>query len=435
MYLNLLTDEFRAAAAKRENNRVYNTPAVILLMVMQRLHKDGGLHSAVLELPGLPASLWPNPCKRLLPGGGELSDETGAFSKARQRLPLTAVEQLCDHAFERFTALNEGAVPVIGRRAFIFDGTTLRMQHTEALLKLYPPTTNQEAESHWTLAKMLVAHDLATGLGMRPVWGAVNGPNAVSEQRLFELAVELLPELAVMVADANFGVFSVAYASIQRNHPVVVRMTKQRASSMLLHATLRDGIDRPHTWKPTKADRKSHPELPADACIRGRLIVAQVQPSNGGPLQLLCLFTTLEDAVDEIVKLYGQRWHIETDIRHLKGELRLAHLISKTPQMVHKEIEIALLSFNLVRAAICQAAQQTGVDPRRFSFTKVKRLLNFYGPKIIQAKTEEDAAILMDRMSRQISNARLPNRRKKRETYPRAIWHSAKPFPSRKAKS
>ena len=54
---------------------------------------------------------------------------------------------------------------------------------------------------------MVVAHDLITGLGMRPEWGAVNGPCAVSEQSLFEQAVKRLPDHAVAVADANFGVF------------------------------------------------------------------------------------------------------------------------------------------------------------------------------------------------------------------------------------
>jgi len=49
----------------------------------------------------------------------------------------------------------------------------------------------------------------------------------VSEQRLFEQAVKRLPEEAVVVvvADANFGVFSAAFAAVQQNHPVVVRMT------------------------------------------------------------------------------------------------------------------------------------------------------------------------------------------------------------------
>lgn len=433
MYLSLLTDEILAEARSRENNRVYNTPVMMLLMIFQRLQKEGCLESAVLELPGLPASLWPDPCKRLQPGQADLSSETGAYGKARRKLPLTVVEQFCDHAFAQLTASTNGSLPGIGRRAFLFDGTTIRTPHTKELKNLYPPTSNQEGESHWPLIKMLVAHDLVTGLGMRPVWGAVNGPEAVSEQRLFEQAVERLPDQAVVVADANFGVFSVAYAAGQRNHPVVVRMTPARAKSLIWQGTLRHGIDRRITWKPTKADRKSHPDLPADACIRGRLIVSQVQPSDDSAPFLLCLFTTLDDDKEQVVILYGQRWNVETDIGTLKGELRLDQLTCRTAQMVDKEIEIAMLSYNLVRAVIYQKARQEGVAPRRFSFTKVRRILNIYEPKIAAAKSQQEAAELERKMNHYLGQAILPKRKKKRKTYPRAVWNSAKPFPRRKA--
>jgi hypothetical protein len=48
--------------------------------------------------------------------------------------------------------------------------------------------------------------------------------------------------------------------------------------------------------------------------VRGRLIVRQVQPSNGAEAFLLGLFTTLEGDTDLIVSLYGKRWNIETDL-------------------------------------------------------------------------------------------------------------------------
>src|SRR5438093_168996 len=334
-----------------------------------------------MELGGLPARFWPNACRRRQPGEGPLSANHGAYNHARKRLPVKTVERFCDHLFEQLTSYTNGSVPGINRRAFVFDGTTIRTPHAKELQRLYPPTANQEGESHWPLIHMVVAHDLATGLGMRPAWGAKNGCQAVSEQQLFEQAVERLPLQAVVVADANFGVFSVAYAAVQRNHPVVVRMTAVRAKS-LLQKPLSDGIDQRLDWRPTKADRKSHPNLPPEACIRGRLIVTLVQPSDGSTAFLLCLFTTLEDDKEEIVKLYGQRWNIETDLLSLKKTLRLAQLTCTTPQMVDKEIEIAITSYNLVRTVIYHAAQQVGVAPRPFSFTRAHHLMNVYGPKI-----------------------------------------------------
>jgi len=76
-----------------------------------------------------------------------------------------------------------------------------------------------------------VAHDLQTGLAMRPEWGPMHGPEAVSEQRLLEKAIERLPAGSVVVGDANFGVFSVGWATAQRQYPVVLRLTTARGTT------------------------------------------------------------------------------------------------------------------------------------------------------------------------------------------------------------
>jgi hypothetical protein len=76
---------------------------------------------------------------------------------------------------------------------------------------------------------MLVAHEVRTGLALRPQWGPVNGSEAVSEQGLLEKLIDRLPAAAVVIGDANFGVFSVAWIAQQRSHPVLLRMTESRA--------------------------------------------------------------------------------------------------------------------------------------------------------------------------------------------------------------
>ena len=90
----------------------------------------------------------------------------------------------------------------------------------------------------------------------------MHGPQAVSEQGLIEQALDRLPAGAVVVYDAN-SVFSVAYAAAQRNHPVVLRLTAARAQH-LLGEPWHDGIDRRIVWQPSRDDRRSHPQLPAE---------------------------------------------------------------------------------------------------------------------------------------------------------------------------
>jgi hypothetical protein len=420
-------------AKVRENNRVYTSKVVLWLMICQRLQAQGTLESAVLVLlAGLPGRFWPQPCKRLElageEGGPRLSKETGAYNKARQELSRPVVEQCCDHAFQQL--IEQAQLAPERRPAFFFDGTTVRMAHTKELVAAYPPTSNQHGISHWPLLRLLAAHDLYTGLALRPEWGPVNGPEGVSEQRLLERLIARLPSQAVAVGDANFGVFSVAYASTQGGHPVVLRLTAARARR-LAGGPLQDGADRQIEWQPTREDRRSHPELPAEACVRGRLIVSQVQPSDGTKPFLLALFTTLEDSSELMVELYGKRWNIEVDLRSLKGTLRLEELTCTSTAMVAKEIDVAMLAYNLVRAVMVQTARKAGLEPRAFSFTKVKNVLEAFLPRIAAAADESTAQKLYGDMLYYLSQCKL--RRRQRAPYPRGVWPKPKSYASRHA--
>jgi hypothetical protein len=385
------------AACVQHNNRVYTAAVVMWLMVSQRL-QNGTLQTAVLELlRGLPASFWPDPCKRLQTSLGQatpnLSSHTGAYHLARKELPVSVVLRAYERVINQLIDQMSGVVPEIGVRAFFVDGTSARTADSKPLRRLYPPAPNQHGESHWPLIRMLVMHDLVTGLALRPVWGAMHGSQAVSEQALLERVLDLLPALAVLLGDSNFGVFSVAYAADQRQHPVVLRLTTARAQR-LFGGELRDGIDQRIQWKPSREERKKH-KLPDEACVSGRLIVRRVQPSNGGEAFLLALFTTLEIEAEAVIQLYGKRWNIETDLRILKDTLHLDQLTCTHPEMVDKEIPIALLAYNLVRAITYQAARKAGLTPRDFSFTRVRNVINAFLPAIAAAQNEPQAEKLL----------------------------------------
>ena len=416
----------------KRHNCVYSPLVTMWLMLAQRLQGGASLESAVLELRSLPDSFWPKPCKRLRQWreqGIALSSHTGAYNQARQALPQLLVEQSCDHMFVQLVAKTDPAGQA--RRAFIFDGSSMRTPHTPELCEAYPPGSNQHGEGHWPIVRVLVAHDVHTGLAMRPQWGPMHGPQAVSEQRLLEQAIDQLPSQSTVMGDANFGVFSVAYTATQRQHPVLLRLTADRARR-LGGESLRDGMDREVVWKPSVADRRSHPDLPANACVVGRFMVRQVQPDNGAAPFLLPLFTTLPATPQEACELYGQRWAIETDLRTLKSTLCLEQLTCSTPDMVAKEIEIAMAAYNLVRAMIAFASQQSGIPPRGYSFTKVSHIVETFAAELAQAPNPEAAKRIFDQMMTYIQQSKLPRRKRRRPSYPRAVWARRGDFPKRK---
>ena len=406
---------------------------VLWLLVAQRLHGTAPLETAVMELlRGLPASFWPFPCKRIRQwreGGKPPSSNTGAYNQARQALPLSVVQNSCDHVFEQLMAEWSVSAPV--PRAFLLDGSSMRAPHTPELCKAYPPGSNQHGESHWPLLRVLVAHDLHTGLAMRPEWGPMHGDQAVSEQALLEKAIERLPHGSAVVGDINFGVFSVAYAAAQGGHPVVLRLLGVRAEC-LAGEPLRDGVDREVVWKPSAYERKSHPGLPVDACVKGRWLVRQVQPRNGAQAFLLALFTTLPLSADETLDLYGQRWAIETDLRTLKSTLCLDQLTCATPDMVAKEIDMSITAYNLVRALIAVASKQSGIPPRGYRFTKVRRILQAFGPALANAPDQQTAQRILDNIMTFVQQSKLPRRNRRRASYPREVWRRGENFPGRK---
>src|SRR5260370_25812104 len=101
------------------------------------------------------------------------------------------------------------------------------------------------------------------------------------------------PAGAALMAGRTFAIFSVAWAAQQHQHRVLFRITEERARKIAGQILPPAGTERRIEWQPSRDDRRAHPELPADAVVRGRLIVAHIEGENGGQLRLF-LFNTLE---------------------------------------------------------------------------------------------------------------------------------------------
>jgi hypothetical protein len=107
-------------------------------------------------------------------------------------------------------------------------------------------------------------------------------------------------------------------------------------------------------------------------------------PQKGFRTKQITVVTTLLDAVaypkDEIARVYGLRWEAEIDLRHLKSSMDMDFLRTKSPDMVHKELAIYFLAYNLIRSLMTQAALRYGKDPLRLSFKGTLQHLNTFLP-------------------------------------------------------
>ena len=116
----------------------------------------------------------------------------------------------------------------------------------------------------------------------------------------------------------------------------------------------------------------------------------------------------------------------------MKDTLGLKQLTCTTPEMVAKEIDVAMLAYNLVRAVTCLAAQKAGLKPRQFGFTRVRNVINTFTPLIAAAPDERRRQQLFDDMMYYVGQAKLPKRNRKRLSYPRAVWARGEVYPKRK---
>lgn len=415
--------ELRKASGQRAEGGVYNTELTVWLMMCQRLDGKGTLSTAVAGVEQAQALLPSH--KRLTEG--TLSNNTGSFSRARTRLGQEETQQVAARIFNYLIADSPEALPGLGRQAFLLDGSSLDLPSTPELVKAYPPAENQHGTAHWPVVRIVVAHDLVSGLAMQPCWGPMYGDQAVSEQQLAATGISQLPAGSVVVGDRNFGIFSTAYEAGRRGYRTVLRLTDARTRP-LLGGRLPPCTDQWVDWKPSRWDRKQHPELPPDAVVRGRVIGYQV--SKQGKIIQLYIFTTLDLPVEQIVQLYGYRWNIETDLRSLKQTVHLHSLTARSVAMVAKELVLAVAAYNLVRGTMYAAARVAGIDPRQLSFSRVQDLVNAALPHLMAAASPEAHQILLDRLLRRVAQCKLP--RRERPTYPRVVWLRRSSFPRRR---
>ena len=400
---------------------------VMWLMIFQRLDAKGTLAAAVHHLLTGPA--------RSLVGGPagaepQLSANTSAYSQARGKLPLEVAQQVSELLFEWLQG-EPKILPELDRAAFLLDGSTILMAYSAAAAKAYPPPRNQHGASHWPAMRVLVAHEVVSGLAAPPCWGPLDGSAAVSEQGLAKDMLSRLPAGCAVLGDRNFGVFSMAYHATEQAHPCLFRLTEARARKLNGGGTAPPAqTDRAMVWRPSRDDLRSNPEIPPAASVAGRLLAFRVRDARG-KWQKLYFFTTLTPPPEQILSVYGHRWNIETDLRSLKREVRLHMLNVQSPDMAAKELVLGVAAYNLTRATMNQAASALQINPRQLSYSLAQDTLRAFLPIFAQANSEEERRQIMQEMLRVLSYAKLPRRRKRR-SFPRKVWPRPCPFPKRK---
>lgn len=103
--------------------------------------------------------------------------------------------------------------------------------------------------------------------------------------------------------------------------------------------------------------------------------------------QQVSLITTLLDTTTyptlALLRLYGERWDVELNLKHLKTTLGMDILRGKSPQMVRKEIYVYLLVYNLLRTLMWSAGTTYATPPLCLSLQGTRQHLSNFIPQLL----------------------------------------------------
>lgn len=420
----LLPPEPRGWLPSESPMTVYTTLVTLWMLVLQRLGGGKTLNEIVKQVILYSRDLLPDN-KRIREG--TLSENSAAYSRARQRLEMETAERFAEHVCH---SLIESSPPWFdGRRAFIIDGTTITLSPTDELREAFPPATNQHGQTVWPVAMLLVAHELQSGCALPPEIGPMYGENNTSEAQQARAIARRIPRGSIVLADAGFGIFSVAYYTTDSGHDILFRLTRARFKSLRRQATLIEKTEHGSmyrlTWTPTAKDRQTTPDLPDDAALDVFLHEVSL------PGETLYLVTTLPLDSQQAGESYGRRYDVEHDIRDMKVTLDTENIRAKSEAMVKKELLTSLVAYNLVIQFRRQAAKLANLPPRRLSFTGVWSTFKYY----LLYQPDGDARTWKDRYEAALKIAardKLPNRPGR--SYPRQA-HPRRPKSTKFMKS
>lgn len=143
----------------------------------------------------------------------------------------------------------------------------------------------------------------------------------------------------------------------------------------------------------------------------------------------LTLVTTLVDAqrypAEQLARLYAKRWQIELWFRDIKTSMGMEVLRCESPKMIHKELEMFFIAYNLIRGLMIQASRDHAVDIQRLSFKGTVDSVRQFSVAIAQAPSRKKQKELIDKLFQTIAADVVPERPGRRE--PRAVKRRPKP--------
>ena len=390
--------------------RLFPPTETLSMFLAQALSADRSCQNAVND----------SAIKRLAGGLPLCSTGTGAYCRARQRLPL---EMVCALTLGTGRAMAD-QVPQQWlwreRRVRLVDGTTVTMPDTSANQAAFPQQGGQQRGLGFPLCRLVAILCLSSGAALNAAIGPYKGKGS-DEQSLLRSILDTLEPDDLLLGDAFYATYFLWCALRERGIDAVFEQHGARRRSTDFRRGRRLG-ERDHLIELSKPAKKPDWMTQADYDqMPERITVRELH--TGGKVLVTTLLCPKHTPKAALKGLYKNRWHVELDLRNIKTTLGMERLSCKTPAMAIKEIWVYLLAYNLIRLIMAQSALLADCLPRQLSFKHALQLWMAWGQQGIGSDNDVKLAGLFVLIAQQQVGDR-PGR-----SEPRAMKRRPKPFP------
>ena len=414
VFFNLLTgSEFLEKVESllpEHRERLFPPTETLSMFLAQAMSADRSCQSAVNNAA----------VNRLKGGLPTCSTHTGAYCKARNRMPLEMVYTLARHTGRLLTDCTPDAWHWRGRPVRLVDGATVTLPDTADNQEVYPQPRSQQPGLGFPLCRLVGITCLASGALLDVAMGPCRGKGS-DEQSLLRSMLDTLEAGDVLLGDAFYATYFLicdlrkrGVDGIFEQHGSRRRSTDFRCGQKLGPRDHLIELHKPQN-KPDWMSQEKYDQAPESVKVR-ELHVA-------GKTLVTTLCSPKETSKAALKMLYHDRWNIELDLRNIKTTLGMETMTCRTPAMAEKEIWIYLLAYNLIRILMAQAALFADLLPRQISFKHTLQLWNSWRLNDLGAHDDEKLATLFILIAQQ----RVGNRPGRTE--PRAVKRRPKPFP------
>lgn len=393
---------------------VYSVRRTFFGFLYQALNPDCPCREVVRQIQSLFA----------LRNGRRVSEDTGAYCLARARLPLEILARL-----RCAVAAHAGKAEELwkGFRVRVIDGTGISLPDTPKNQRAYPQSAQQKPGCGFPLMKMVGIFSLSTGV----LLDCARGHKHQHELRLLHRLLDFFRVGDLVLADRGFSCYTLLALLWRNKVPALLRLHHARSGDLRRGKRL-GKQDRLVVWrKPQKWQRRylSHAlwrRLAPELSVR---VLRYTLRRPGFRTRSLTLVTTLLDPelypAEQLALLYARRWQIELWFRDLKTSMGMETLRCQSPKMVHKELEMFCIAYNLVRCLMLRAATDHQVDIQRLSFKGTADAIRQFSAALAQARSRKKRTDVILELCRTIAADLVPYRPGRRE--PRAVKRRPKP--------